>query len=114
MANWAFPRTVRLRTKAVFRELNRSGSRLRSADLVVRYRINGLSHSRYGLTVSRRVGNAVARNRVKRQLREAIRHHRHGIEGFDLVVIAKTSAAQLTHIEFQEQVSDIFAELREQ
>jgi ribonuclease P protein component len=111
MANLAFPRAVRLRIKSVFRELNRSGSRLRSPDLIVRYRLNGLDESRFGLTVSRRVGNAVARNRVKRHLREAIRHHRSGIQSFDIVVIAKTSAARLGHSEFQEQVAQLFAKL---
>ena len=111
MANLAFPRAVRLRVKSVFRELNQSGSRLRSPDLIVRYRLNGLAAPRFGLTVSRRVGNAVARNRVKRHLREAIRHHRDGLANVDLVVIAKTSAAKLGHSEFQKQVADLFVQL---
>ena len=44
---------------------------------------------RVGLTVSRKVGNAVVRNRVKRWLRETIRTQLDGIpRGFDIVVIA--------------------------
>jgi ribonuclease P protein component len=51
---------------------------------------NLLAHDRLGLTVSRRVGGAVARNRAKRLLREAFRHRpRAALVGFDIVVTAK-------------------------
>lgn len=49
---------------------------------------SGQGPSRLGLTVSRKVGNAVVRNRVKRQLREIFRKT-HLPEGLDLVVIGR-------------------------
>ncbi len=55
---------------------------------------NGTEGSRFGLTVSRKVGGAVVRNRVKRWLREAVRHERVSVVGgWDLVVVARPEAA---------------------
>lgn len=52
--------------------------------------------TRLGLTVSRKVGNAAERNRVKRRLREAFRHHKDQLPlGFDLVVIARRGAPEV-------------------
>lgn len=71
--------------------------------------------SRFGLTVSRKVGNAVCRNRVKRWLREAIRHERVGLLGtWDVVVIAHPSSAEVGAIALREQVARAFASMSAQ
>jgi len=55
---------------------------------------NGTADSRFGLTVSRKVGGAVVRNRVKRWLREAVRHERSSVlGGWDVVIVAQPDAA---------------------
>jgi ribonuclease P protein component len=65
-----------------------------SGPLLVFTRPNDLAYHRLGLSVSRKVGNAVRRNRVKRMLREAFRLTRHGWPsldegGLDLVVVVR-------------------------
>jgi ribonuclease P protein component len=52
---------------------------------------------RLGITVSKRVGNSVIRNRVKRRIREWFRHAREGLpDGSDVVVIARQTARDLS------------------
>jgi ribonuclease P protein component len=51
-------------------------------------RENGLRHARLGLAIPRqRVRTAVARNRIKRMVRESFRIHQQGLEGLDVVVM---------------------------
>ena len=56
---------------------------------------NDLDHSRLGVTVSKRVGNAVTRNRWKRRLREIFRRQKECFgDHFDIVIIVKPKGAQ--------------------
>ncbi len=60
---------------------------------------------RLGLTVSRKVGNAVARNHVKRRVREWFRTHRSRLApGTDVVVIGRRGAAELSGREIAERL----------
>ncbi|MDC1142460.1 ribonuclease P protein component [Planctomycetota bacterium] len=55
--------------------------------LVLHTRKNDLGHPRLGLVVSKKFGNAVARNQFKRRIREFFRHQKQAIGGRDLVVL---------------------------
>lgn len=100
-----FRRSDRLLDSRDFRRVLRRGRRRTSNDFVVVTAKNSEKHndsnnldsrSRIGITVSRKVGNAVIRNRFKRRLREWFRATRHEFEtDVDLVVIARRPGGQL-------------------
>lgn len=78
---------LRLRRKADFDRVYRRRRSVGDELLVVYGCENDLPHPRLGLSVSRKVGGAVVRNRWKRLLREAFRLHRSEFpSGIDLVV----------------------------
>jgi ribonuclease P protein component len=74
--------------------------------LVMKARGNGLVLSRYGLSVGRRVGKAVVRNRVKRLLREILRTTTLR-PGWDIVFIARLSATGVNYAELEMAVKDL-------
>jgi ribonuclease P protein component len=60
------------------------------------------SSARLGLTVSRAVGTAVVRNRIKRRLREAFRLRRAGLAAkWDIVLNVRRAAALATYAELE-------------
>ena len=90
MAQFAFPKSLHLRKPAEFAAVYDGRVRESRGPLLVYARPNGLPHPRVGLSTSRKVGNAVRRNRIRRLLREAFRLMQHDLpRGYDLVVVVR-------------------------
>ena len=86
--------THRLKRHKEFREVLGQGKSWAERSVALRVLERPDGGVRVGLVVSKRLGNAVARNRVKRRLREAIRKHVGDITpGHDLVFVARTPLA---------------------
>ena len=78
-------------------------------EVVIRALPNGLTSSRCGFVVSRRVGKAVVRNRVKRLLREILRQTPLQ-PGWDIIFIARTPAAMTGYAKLGESVRNILCQ----
>ena len=86
----SFGRRWRVRGRDRFAEIHGAKVRRESGPLLVYAIPNRLDHLRIGLSVGRRIGNAVRRNLVKRRLREGFRLHRHAwATGYDLLVVVR-------------------------
>lgn len=80
----------RVRQNERFQEIRRRGQSYGNELLVMCVLPNDLPYSRFGFSISSRIGGAVLRNQVKRRLREATRLRMPLIEpGWDIVFIAK-------------------------
>lgn len=92
-ARLRFTAAMRVKAGSDFAAAYALGMRSDATWVVIYGRPNGLNHPRLGLSVSRRVGGAVTRNRLKRLLREAFRlRQRELAVGIDLVVVARPHA----------------------
>lgn len=79
-----------------FSRIHQEGQSAADNVLVIRVLPNGLLYSRFGFVVSRRIGGATVRNKVKRRLREAIRQTPVK-SGWDVVFIARRGADQANY-----------------
>jgi len=98
-----FTKAHRLRRRADFLRAQAQGERLHTRHFGVTLGPVGAS-PRLGLVVTRRLGRAAKRNRVKRVLREFFRRHRALLPPRDLVILAKAGANTLSYFQVQEEL----------
>lgn len=82
-----------------------------SSLLVMRALPNGLALSRYGLSISKQVGKAVVRNRIKRRLREIL-WLTPVKPGWDIVFIARKPAVDASYAELRKTVEGLLSRAR--
>jgi ribonuclease P protein component len=108
MRSFTFTKSERLLNRKDFVNLNQSGKRLHTAHCVIIFRQNGLSITRLGITVSKKKGNAVKRNRFKRHIREFFRLHKDQFpKGYDIVVSAKKDVGELDFRQVKKELSEL-------
>ena len=101
----------RIRSSVEFKTIQRSGKKLREPHLLA-LALPSDEQSRIGITVSKKIGNAVVRNKVKRLLREVIRHEYPTLcAGWKIVLIAHPNAASASQAELCKSVRRIFSRL---
>ena len=91
---------MRLRQRREFLAVQAGGAKLHGRHVlaIAKRRADSEQQTgRLGLTVTKKVGNAVVRNRIKRLLREWMRLNGWVPAGWDLVLVAKDSAARQLH-----------------
>ncbi len=104
-----FERGRRLRARAEFDRVFQKGRRLDGRQFVMIALPNGKKEHRLGMTVGRKLGAAVIRNRARRLLRESFRRLEPAAgQGFDLVIVARADIVGRTQSEvdreFRERV----------
>jgi ribonuclease P protein component len=87
--------TPTIKQNSEFRRVYQHGKSTANRNLVLYYRKNQMEHTRVGITVSKKVGKSVVRNKVKRRIKESLREMKDLLpEGYDLVWIARVSCKE--------------------
>ena len=88
-----------------FRQVYRRGTSAAERQFVMYVFKNGTDRNRFGISVSKKVGNSVVRHRIRRLVREGYRLRETAFaKGFDIVVVARTAAAGCTQQEAQDSL----------
>jgi len=101
--NWA------LRKRAQYKAVYESGVMRRDRLVVIKALANGLEFSRYGFSVNKNLGKAVARNRVRRILKEIVRTATIK-SGWDVVFIARSKAADSDYHQLKKSVEKLLSQ----
>ncbi|MBM7624302.1 ribonuclease P protein component [Sporohalobacter salinus] len=109
----SFPKSERLTKTHQFKRVYNQGNSI-SNNLVVLYTLKRSSgNRRIGFSVSKKVGNAVVRNRIKRILKEIYRRNKSElINNIDLVFIARQGISSASYQEIKNSVFDLFAKAK--
>ena len=106
--HFSFTKEERLLKRIQFLNVTEDGKKLLTRSFIIFLKPNNLAFSRIGITASRKVGGSVARNRVKRIVREFFRLNKSRIEkGIDIVVIAKREAAGKGFVEVSRELEKV-------
>ncbi|OQY01698.1 MAG: ribonuclease P protein component [Desulfobacteraceae bacterium 4572_130] len=112
MGIYSFPKTERLLRRADFLKLSRLGEKIQTRFFIALILEGITKHNRIGITVSRKVGKAVKRNRIKRIIREYYRNRKNIIIGNnDINIIARKHTAFLKNKTIIDELNRLFKEI---
>lgn len=106
-------RRYRLKKSAEFQRVRAQKKSWAHPLMVLYVASNDLDVTRVGISVTKRLGNAVARNRMKRLIREAVRSLLPAVApGKDLVFVARAAAAEAGHQQVRQAVENLLGRAR--
>lgn len=99
----------RLRKNMEFKKVYKSGKNYWNRNLIVYVRRNGTDKTRIGISITKKVGNAVVRNKLKRRIREVSRVYLPNLrKGYDLIFIPKKNAVDISFTELESAIMHIY------
>lgn len=108
MGSFSLKKEERILKRAEFINLNLHGTRYYTENFVVILKQNNSNTTRLGITVSKRFGNSVKRNKIKRLIREFFRLNKQHIpKGYDIMIIALKESGNLNFLMVKEVLGDL-------
>jgi ribonuclease P protein component len=103
-----FPKPSRLRKRADFVRLFDAQHKLHARGFLVVWQPNDLAEARLGITVSKKIGCAAVRNRIKRHVREIFRCCRQTLPAVDINVVARRESALMDFSRVKPELENAF------
>ncbi len=87
----------RIKTNKEFQQIYKNGKSFANRQFIIyKYKNQDIDHFRIGLSVSKKIGNAVIRNRVKRYIRQVFTELKEDInDQYDYIIIARKPVAEM-------------------
>ena len=102
-------KTVSIKLNKEFKRLYYRGGSFVSREVVLYVLPNRLHFNRLGITVSKKIGTAVTRNRIRRRIKEIYRLTENNIkEGYDLCFVARSRAVKADFESLQSSMTFLF------
>lgn len=98
----------RLKKNSDFKPVYTKGRSFATKILVMYYKPNNLSHNRIGFSISKKIGKAVVRNRVRRLLKENLREIFDIRCGYDIIFVARAGIREADYHEIKKNLVYIF------
>jgi ribonuclease P protein component len=109
LGKYSFTKADRILSRSDFIRLSKTGKKIQNRHFIITFLTGRFERTRLGITVSKKVGKAVTRNRIKRYAREYFRRNRHHMtKSWDIQLIAKKEAADLSSKETVASLENIF------
>lgn len=96
---------LRLKSNRDFRKTYDRGKSFANKYLVIFFRKNEFDNNRVGIAVTKKLGNSVARNKIRRRIREAYRLNNYKVkQGYDIVFLSRVGAKEVGYKELESAV----------
>ncbi|MDO5690400.1 MAG: ribonuclease P protein component [Tissierellia bacterium] len=103
-------KSLRLRKNSDYQQVFKKGRSHWNKHFTIVMRKNEETGPRIGFTITKKYGNAVQRNRKRRQLKEIVRNNQQAlISGYDLVIIPKKNTLTMNYHELEDSLTQLFA-----
>ena len=96
-----------------FNNVIKTGYKFKSDIFYINILKNDLSYNRYGIAVSTKIGNAVVRNKYKRQIKDIIDDINIKFNGYDLIFIARLNIKNYKYIDIKEDIIKLISRIGE-
>ncbi len=91
-----------LRKNEDFKKIYKSGKNYWNRNLILYVRKNSLNYNRVGYSITKKIGNSVVRNKVRRRMKEIYRLNLLNIEqGYDFIFIPKRNVTDISYKELE-------------